>query len=186
MQLASTVTKSYEFLPSGILIVDPNPGLLMARVELLNAAEHYVAACDDDCAGTELRRIEVKVAILSQTLGRARLGTLAQEIRLYWPNACILLFGNVDLILENRLYDDSIDEHCRPEELLSALHWLRRDVGSRTESSRVRIGSSLFALSEGARMSLRSVPLESDPSKQTKFENQSTGRDVPWDEQFRN
>ena len=187
MQLAMTGSKSYAFLPSGILIVDPDPSLLAARSQLLKAAEHYVAACSEEAVRAELCSMEIKVAILSQTLERALLETLAQEIRIYWPNAYILLFGNMEVTLEERLYDDSIDVHCRPEELLSILHLLQKDAWKRTDSSPVRIGSLPFGLSGARQMVLHSVPPESDPSKQETpaSEEEPTGRDVPADEHSR-
>ncbi|SNS71686.1 hypothetical protein SAMN05421770_10248 [Granulicella rosea] len=184
MQLARFGSKSYAYLPSGILIVDPDPGLLAARTQLLSAAMDYVAASSEESTGTDLCNMEVEVAILSQTLGQETLLVLAQEIRQYWPDACILLFGNVDVVLEDRLYDDAIDVHCRPEQLLGMLHKLRKNAKETTAHSRREIGALLCDLSEEGQRSLHAVPSESDPSKQpaSAFEEQPTGWDVPRDE----
>ena len=123
MQLAINSSKNYAFLPSGILIIDPDSSLLAARTLLLTAADQYVTASSDEVAGKELCKIEVTIAILSQTLGLERLQTLASEIRLHWPNARILLLSNEEMTLDDRLYDNSINCGCRPEQLLHALHW---------------------------------------------------------------
>jgi len=186
MQLATTGSKSYAILPSGILIVEPDRSLLAARALLLAAAEDYVAASSEESAEPELISIELRVAVLSQTLGRSTLERLAQDIRLYWRNAFILLFGNVKVTLEDWLYDDSIDEHCRPEQLLSILHRLKKDARYKAEAPQARIGSLPFGLSGAGWMSMHSVPRESDPSKETIAASgeRPTGRDVPSDEQL--
>lgn len=166
LQLSITCTKSYAFLPSGILIVEPSAGLLAARTLLLAAADNYVAAISYAIKGPELCEPEVRLAILSQTLGLEALQKLASEIRLYWPRASILLLGQVEMILDDRLYDASIDHQCRPEELLNMLHSLMKMSRCAAESSPLRIDSSPNGLRELEGMSVRSVPPESDPSKQ--------------------
>ena len=181
MQLAINSSKNYAFLPSGILIIDPDSSLLAARTLLLTAADQYVTASSDEVAGKELCKIEVTIAILSQTLGLERLQTLASEIRLHWPNARILLLSNEEMTLDDRLYDNSINCGCRPEQLLHALHWLRKEACDGRGSSRIRIGSCLHELNG---MSLRRVPSEIDPSKQPipPSENLPNEHDVPADE----
>lgn len=121
---------------------------------------------------------------MNETLGLEALQKLAPEIRLYWPKVSIVLFGRGELILDDRLYDVSIDHQCRPDELLNMLHTLMKMKRCATESSRLRIGSSPNGLHELEGMSVRSVPPESDPSKQSipPSENYWDQRDVPRDE----
>ena len=79
MQLQQITKKPYELLPSGILIVEPHPGLLAARALLLSAADCYLAVLNVSAPGNELAGSQVKVAILSQSLGRETLASLAQD-----------------------------------------------------------------------------------------------------------
>ena len=184
LQLSITCTKNYAFLPSGTLIVEPNAGLLAARRLLLAAADYYVPASNCAVVGPELCKDEVREAILSETLGLETLQKLASEIRLYWPKASIMLFGQVEMILDDHLYDVSIRHQCRPEELLNMLYSLEKMTRCATKSSCLRIGSSANGLREIEGMSRRSVPPESDPSKQPipPSENYWDQRDVPRDE----
>ena len=103
MQLVINSSKSYAFLPSGILIIDPDSSLLAARTLLLTAADEYVTASSDEVAGRELCNVEVIIAILSQTLGLERLQRLASEIRRHWPNARIMLLRSEEMTLDDRL-----------------------------------------------------------------------------------
>ena len=163
MQLVSK--RSFELLPSGILIVEPHPGLLAARALLLSAADCYLAMVTVPKPEAALAVPEVSVAILSLSLGKETLTSLAQDIRIYWPWAHILIFGTPFTDFEDTLYDTSIDQRCRPEELLDAL--FRFSMGSR-DSGR----ESPTSLKDGCLMLpaingriLRYVPTESDPTK---------------------
>lgn len=140
MHLKTTSLKQYAFLPSGILIVEPDPELLYARTLLLMAADRYQSVAHAEAAGTAMLHVALRIAALSQTLGPARLSALAYEVRLYWPDARILIIGQDGLTLDETLYDDSIELHCRPEELLAALFRLERDQGKRTVFQQPRIG----------------------------------------------
>lgn len=51
LQLSITCPKSYAFLPSGTLIVEPNASLLAARTLLLGAADNYLAASSHTVVG---------------------------------------------------------------------------------------------------------------------------------------
>jgi len=68
MELQRLTIKPYELVPSGILIVDPQPGLLAARALLLSAANCYLAIVNVHMPRTELAATQVKVSILSQSL----------------------------------------------------------------------------------------------------------------------
>jgi hypothetical protein len=187
MQLATSGSKAYTFLPSGILIVDPDESLLAATAILLMAAERYVAAASEEVAGGELRSVELRIAVLSQTLPRSTLERLAHEIRLYWPNAFILLLGKGNVPLEDWLYDDSIDEQCRPEDLLSILHGVRKQRKYNMQSPCSRIGFRPFDFFGAGWMSLRSATHESDPSKEFPgCLEEPAGWDVPAEERARN
>lgn len=185
MQLQKTGSKRYAFLPSGILIVEPDPKLLAARELLLTAADYYVAASNAEVAGTRLQEIGVRVAVLSQSLGEPTLTTLAQEIRLYWPNVRTLIFGQHRLTLVDQLYDGSVDLHCLPEELLDAWFCLARSPRDPPVLQRARIGTGPLSLSGFSWISLHRIAAESDPTKEsmaTSSSKPTVERDVPADE----
>jgi hypothetical protein len=166
MQLQRIKTKSYELLPSGILIVEPHPGLLAARALLLSAADCYLAIVSVRVTGTELADTQVKVAILSQSLGKETLASLAQDVRVHWPRAHILIFGTPSADFEDSLYDTAINHRCRPEELLDALFRVSdgsQDSGRDSPTS-LEDGSLMLPAINGH--ILRYVPTESDPTKQ--------------------
>jgi hypothetical protein len=93
MQLQKTRSKMYSLLASGTWTVEPNPELLAVRSILLTAADQYLAALNATIACEALQQIEVRLAVLSQSLETHMLTTLAEEIRLYWPNAGTLIIG---------------------------------------------------------------------------------------------
>ena len=185
MQIVNTGAMHYALLPWGVLLVEPEPALLAARAELLLAAGQYVAACTEQTAGSELSKIEVRVVILSQTLGLPTLEMLSQQIRHGWPSAFILVFGNRQLSLADWLYDESIDVHCRPEELLSLLHLLQKRARDRAPQVRARIGSIPYGLLGAEWMLRRTVPHESDRTEDCtpSSEEQRLDRALPADEQ---
>jgi hypothetical protein len=166
MQLQKITKRAYELLPSGILIVEPHPGLLAARALLLSAADCYLAVLNVRAPGTELAGTQVKVAILSQSLGGETLESLAQDVRVYWPQAHILIFGTPSVDFADALYDTTINQHCRPEELLDALFRLSEvSQDSRKDSSTsLEDGTPKRPAINGN--ILRYVPSESDPTKQ--------------------
>jgi hypothetical protein len=127
MLLQHLTTKQYALLPSGVLIVEPDPGLLAARVLLLSAADFYVGQWDPEPPRANELDTVVVVAVLSQTLGKHGLPTVAKNIRTRWPSASILILGDVALDLETALYDAVIDHRSRPEVLLIALALLARN-----------------------------------------------------------
>jgi len=183
MKLRSN-SKFYTFLPSGILIVEPNPGLLAARAQLLSAADYYVAASHETMPTSDLQKTDVTVAVLSLSLGKPTLSKLAQEVRLYCPRARILIFGMVELDLDDQLYDETIDRYCRPEQLLDVLFRLTRESSRQSTGSRVSLGAQSLSLDGLVWMSLHKGPPESDPSKEgaSAPDETPTGRDVPSDE----
>jgi hypothetical protein len=166
MQLQRITKKPYELLPSGILIVEPHQGLLKARALLLSAADCYLAMMNVRVPGTELAGTQVRVAILSQTLGNETLMCLAQDVRVHWPRAHILIFGTPSVDFEEALYDSTINHRCRPEELLDALFRLSEgypDPGRNSPAS-LEDGSLVPPAMHGN--ILHYVPTESDPTKQ--------------------
>lgn len=78
MQLKRISRKPYELLPSGILIVEPHPGLLAARALPLSAADCYLAIVNISTPKAALVLPQVKVAILSQHLGQVTLASLTK------------------------------------------------------------------------------------------------------------
>ncbi|WP_157478319.1 hypothetical protein [Granulicella tundricola] len=184
MKLQRSISKLFKLLPSGILIVEPNPGLLAARVLLLSAADSYVAASNEVPPATDLQKTDVKVAVLSLSLGKPTLSKLAQEVRLYYPGARILIFGNSELDLDDQLYDETIDRHCRPEQLLDVLFRLARESSHQSIAYRLRIGAEALSLKGFGWVSSHRRPLESDPSKEavSASADSPTGVDFPADE----
>jgi hypothetical protein len=127
MLLQHLTTKHYALLSSGVLIVEPDPGLLAARVLLLSAADFYVGQWDPEPPRANESDSVVVVAVLSQSLGKHGLPAVAKNIRTGWPSASILILGDVALDLEPALYDAVIDHRSRPEALLIALASLARN-----------------------------------------------------------
>ena len=165
MQLQRITKKPYELLPSGILIVEPHPGLLAARALLLSAADCYLAIVNVRVPGTELAGTHVKVAILSQSLGNETLMCLAQDVRLHWPRAHILIFGTPSEDFEETLYDTTINHRCRPEELLDALFRLSEGFQDSGRDSLASLEDGSLILPAMHRNILHYVPTESDPTK---------------------
>jgi hypothetical protein len=92
--------------------------------------------------------------------------SLAQDVRVYWPRAHILIFGTPSADFEDSLYDTAINHRCRPEELLDALFRLSdgsQDSGRDSPTS-LEDGSLMLPAINGH--ILRYVPTESDPTKQ--------------------
>jgi hypothetical protein len=160
MQLQKTRSRISCLLPSGTLIVEPDPELLAVRSSLLTAAGQYLAALNATISCEALQQIEVRLAILSQSLETTMLTTLAEEIRLYWPDASILIVGRRGLALDDQLYDESIDLSCRPEELLSALFRLAQGQRNRRAFQRVHIGTGSLSLSRLRSLLPPRVPTE--------------------------
>jgi hypothetical protein len=104
MLLQHLTSKQYALLPSGVLIVEPHPGLLAARVLLLSAADYYVGLSDREQPRVHESGVVVVLAVLSHTLGKHGLPAVAKNIRTCWPRASILIFGDVALDLEAALY----------------------------------------------------------------------------------
>ncbi len=127
MLLQPLTTKQYALLPSGVLIVEPDPELLAARVLLLSAADFYVGLWEPEQPSPNELDTVVVVAVLSQTLGKHGLPAVAKNIRIGWPSASILILADVALDLEAELYDAVIDHRSRPEALLVALALLARN-----------------------------------------------------------
>lgn len=184
MQLQRTSPKQFVFLPSGILIVEPNPTLLLARAQLLLAADYYVDSSNGAVPASKLQETDVRVAILSQSLGIPIVAKLAQEVRLFYPNAAILIIGLCSSELNDQLYDEMIDSHSRSEQLLDALFRLKQEFSNGLVPSHARIGSQCLGLAGLDWISLHGVPAESDPSKDTvcDVESSPTSRDLPADE----
>ncbi len=113
---------TYNYLPSGILIVEPHEGLLAARSMLTGAADR--SATLSKMTDLETRRSygsDVTFAVLSESLGYGVLSETARVIRKNWPRARILVFGRSGAAIEDHLYDARIDHRARTEDLLAAL-----------------------------------------------------------------
>lgn len=185
MQLQTFSSRKVAFLPSGILIVEPDPTLLGARARLLLAADNYVATSNEAAPGSELQELKVRVAILSQSLGDPMVEKVAQEVRLRYPSAAILIFGRCSPELNDQLYDEAIDAHSRPEQLLDVLFRLAQRFSSRLAPSHAPTGSHCLGYAGLGWIPLPNTPAESDPSKEpgAEVENLTTDpRDVPSDE----
>ena len=177
MKLQIETQSLYVLLPSGILIVEPNEGLLAARAMLLAAADHYVGVSGS--RGTEMPQgdrdeVNVAVAILSETLGHAVLSATALGLRHRWPYARILIFGRTRSAIEDNLYDARMDHNSRPEQLLAALVALSENANNRLASHGKLLdrGSARLAASGPHYIS------ESDPTKRTANEMDLTR---PWE-----
>jgi hypothetical protein len=181
MQIQQVTSRPYVLLPSGVLIVEPHLGLLAARTLFLAAADCYLAVSSESKPAASVPDLEVNVAILSQSLGKSALASLAEGVRARWPVARIMIFGNAGLDIDDHLYDAAVDEHCRPEALLDALLHLSNDARSR--SVRYLLldgdGGNPPELSEPLP---RRIPAESDPSHlplKTPLERERPGDESP-------
>lgn len=184
MQLQRSGCKHFAFLPSGILVVEPNPALLTARVQLLLAADYFVATSNHALPASEMQRIDVRVAVLSENLGILAVVKLAQEVRLFYPGAAILIVGPGSPEIDEQFYDEAINSNCRPDQLLSVLFRLTRQSSDQLVPSSGRGGSHPRSLAGLDWMSLHNGPAESDPSKEpiSDTDKPATGFDVPADE----
>jgi hypothetical protein len=164
MQLQQVTAKPYALLPSGVLIVEPHPGLLAARSLFLAAADCYLAVSSESKPALPVPDLEVSVAILSQSLGNSALASIAQGVRARWPIARIMIFGNAGLDIEDHLYDAAVDEHCRPEALLDALLQLSNVARSRSGSIYKLLDGDGNMPPEISEPLPQRIPAESDPS----------------------
>ena len=147
MKMQCISRSAYSFLPSGILIVEPDEALLAARTMLLAAADYYVGVSAS--AHTELLDVqseghEVSVAVLSESLGHALLSATAQVVQEHWRHARILILGRGQAAIEDNLYDARIDDAARPEDLLAALVALSEDP----ENERARPANAITGRSK--------------------------------------
>ncbi|SFS18127.1 hypothetical protein SAMN05421771_3352 [Granulicella pectinivorans] len=161
MQMQNAFPKSYVLLPSGTLVVEPNPGLLASRALLLAAAEDYVAIVESSVPPAKYEGVHVNMAVLSHSLGKKLLASLTANVRTHWPHARILIIGNAMEYLDESRYDIAIGEHCRPEVLLETLYQLSRGIGIPRGPADHRV---LF-LAAGKRVRYVRASSESDPSK---------------------
>ena len=162
MLLQHLTTKQYALLPSGVLIVEPHPGLLVARALLLSAADYYVGLWGPEQLRANESDAVVAVAVLSQTLGKHGLPAVAKNIRACWPSASILILGDVALDLEAALYDAVIDHRSRPEALLVALALLARNRWATSTASHKRSEHIAVLAQESEGASHRALLLRSD------------------------
>ena len=128
------------FLQSGILIVEPNEGLLAARAMLLEAAEYYLGISTTPRLITSIRKPghQVQIAILSESLGRDVLCAAACIVREAWPSARILVLGCQEEPIGDGLHDARMDHRARPEHLLAALRLLSSTVARDERSTMLR------------------------------------------------
>ena len=102
-----------------VLVLEADPTVLDRRASFLQESAYTVTTA------RSLREIgsqpELSIAILSLSFGAAALRDTAAFIRRSWPRARILVVGDVQLALDDNLYDDAIHHLSRKEELLKAL-----------------------------------------------------------------
>ena len=79
MLLQHLTTKQYALLPSGVLIVEPDPELLAARVLLLSAADFDVGLWEPEQPSPNELDTVVVVAVLSLNFGKTRSACRGEE-----------------------------------------------------------------------------------------------------------
>ncbi len=173
----------YIYLPSGILIIEPNEGLRVARGMLLSAAGQRIDISKSKVFEPQLSgECEVTFAILSESLGYALLSETALAIRKTWPHARILILGKSGAAMEDHLYDARIDQRARPEDLLAALFMLAEyPQNQRATPHAVPPDGRVRRVLDGAPLGGNK---ESDPTK--RFANNvptTYSRDMPGEEQ---
>jgi len=160
MLLQHLTTTQDALLPSGVLIVEPHPGLLAARALILSAADYYVGLSAPEQLRANESGTVVAVAVLNQTLGKHGLPAIAKNIRACWPSASILILG--DVALEAALCDAVIDHRSRPEALLVALALLARNRWATSTASHKRSEHIAVLAQESEGASRRALLLRSD------------------------
>ena len=102
-----------------VLVVEADVIALDTRAAFLQGSGYTVTTA------RSLREIELQpelsVAILSLPFGTKVLQDIAEFIRRRWPRARILVIGDVQLALDDHLYDDAVHHFSREEEFLKAL-----------------------------------------------------------------
>jgi hypothetical protein len=143
-----------------ILLVEPDITVLSAEALLLTNSNYCVTTAFSQLEIFLLRDIgTIALAIVSASLGRCLLRSVAEGVRKQWPLARILVLGHAASVLEDNLYDEEIDPYPQPKQLLDDLEKLYK--GSWNQRSNTLDWDASRSLPHVAPSSLR----ESDPTK---------------------
>ncbi len=102
-----------------VLVLEADAIALGKRAALLQETPYTVTTARN--LQEVQRQREISIAILSISFGAKSLRDTAEFIRGRWPLARILVVGDVQLALEDNLYDEAVHDLSRKEELLNAL-----------------------------------------------------------------
>jgi hypothetical protein len=146
-----------------VLLVEPDQDLLASRAVLLTSSNYLVATASSHGEIFDLRRMtEIHLAVLSDTLGRSGLCSVAQDVREQWPSARILVLGTAQLVLEDHLYDEAVDHGFQAKKLLDTLARLSENPWNQTLKF-IGSGPETAACPDEWLTFLRSLLPESDP-----------------------
>ena len=102
-----------------VLVVEADGSALDTRAALL-AGSGYAVTTARGLRDLALHA-EFAVAILSTSLSGKVLREIAEAIRRRWPRARILIIGDVQLTLDDHLYDDAVHHLQRNDQFLRCL-----------------------------------------------------------------
>jgi hypothetical protein len=113
------------------------PNLILIEPDLTYLPDRALLLAESDYCVTTLRDVRelffmqdrrtFAVALLSQLLGAVALDSAARYVRSQWPVARILILGQAAQLMEDYLYDEAIDQFCKPQDLLKAVATLSHD-----------------------------------------------------------
>jgi hypothetical protein len=107
-----------------ILLVEPDITVLSAEALLLTNSNYCVTTAFSQLEIFLLRDIgTIALAIVSASLGRCLLRSVAEGVRKQWPLARILVLGHAASVLEDNLYDEEIDPYPQPKQRSNTLDW---------------------------------------------------------------
>jgi hypothetical protein len=145
-----------------ILLVEPDLAKGLQRTKFLEESKYTVLSVSDVRGIFQHRgTIKLSMAVLSDLLGQFALRASAESVRRQWPGARILVLGHASSILEDHLYDDTLGQHYRSDELLAKL---RAHSGGNADDR--RLNSSAYSSQAAAWAPTAKLALvESNPAK---------------------
>lgn len=121
-RLGSPRTSVGKLTRRTILLVEPDISTLSTEALLLTNSDYCVTTAFSPLEIFLLRdTASIALAILSASLGRYTLRSVAEAVRKQWPLARILVLGQAGSVLEDHLYDEEIDPYPEPKQLLDDL-----------------------------------------------------------------
>jgi hypothetical protein len=126
---------------NGPIVVSPLRGkqleVLFVEPDVIERADRPMALLERDyrvSLAKDIREIfflrerpSFAVVVLSALLGPFALVEAARSVRRQWPGARIVIIGQAANVLEDHLYDETVAQSCKPQELIDMLAQLTSD-----------------------------------------------------------